>query len=432
MMARNSKSENSDIFIIGNNKTNIDQLTLLLPTAVIINIDIITDPTIYLPAIQNIVLLDMALVGSGNLIQTLKSQNGRPEVIVFSETFESGACISAYRYGASHFFELPIRKVELDYILKLVNETSSCLHMVEDTVFKALLPQQQMNSNNEDPERRIQAVKKVIDLVPEIDGWELLAFCPVHKLRDLKPLILSELGKTVFKQIIANMPTVLCVEDEKEFRDTVKSSLQDASCNVVEAGCADEALLLTDKVTEIDVILLDIGMPGLSGVELAPMLQKQYPNAKIIMLTAFDSIEYVVNSFKSKVVDFLIKPSSQDELLLKVSTAYQRACFERALQSSLKSFIGELVPRDTKITVLSEIARRRHAVGNMFIMADVYLFFPHLKASGIPDDQEIYFKIFNSGMGLFIEVVDYQIQYKIDWKEVIHHWDRLLVVYSRL
>ena len=99
--------------------------------------------------------------------------------------------------------------------------------------------------------------------------------------------------------------TVLVVEDEEKLRRVVELQLKTAGFEVEQAGSAEEAMKLTDGA---DVIITDLRLPGISGLELLANLRRQDSHTPVIVMTAFGSIETAVDAMKAGAVDFLPSP----------------------------------------------------------------------------------------------------------------------------
>ena len=117
---------------------------------------------------------------------------------------------------------------------------------------------------------------------------------------------------------------VLVVDDHPLVRQGVRSLLSNYADLVVvgEAEDAVSALRLAESAAP-DVILLDIRMPGMGGVETARLLSRQYPAAKILMLTSFDDEEYVAGALQAGAHGYLLKNISDETLAGAVRAVYR-------------------------------------------------------------------------------------------------------------
>ncbi len=112
------------------------------------------------------------------------------------------------------------------------------------------------------------------------------------------------------------MTKVLIVDDEKYVRMGIKNDTDWAliGCEVVgEASNGVEALALADEVRP-DLVVSDIRMPKMDGIELAQKLLEKYPGAKVIFLTAYNEFEYARQAIRIGVSDYLLKPFQDGEL----------------------------------------------------------------------------------------------------------------------
>ena len=112
------------------------------------------------------------------------------------------------------------------------------------------------------------------------------------------------------------MTKVMIVDDEKYVRMGIKSETDWAliGCEVVsEAPNGEEALKLAEE-TRPDLVISDIRMPKMDGIELAERLVERYPNIKVIFLTAYNEFEYARQAIRIGVSDYLLKPFKDGEL----------------------------------------------------------------------------------------------------------------------
>ncbi len=116
---------------------------------------------------------------------------------------------------------------------------------------------------------------------------------------------------------------VLLVDDEASFVETLSKRLVLRRLDVLTAASADEALATLDR-EQIDVVVLDVRMPGIGGIEATRMIRKAHPSVEVILLTGHASLEASMEGMTMGAFDYLLKPVSIDELLFKIEDADRR------------------------------------------------------------------------------------------------------------
>jgi DNA-binding NtrC family response regulator len=116
---------------------------------------------------------------------------------------------------------------------------------------------------------------------------------------------------------------VLLVDDEEEFVETLGQRLEVRDFDVTTAlNGADALQTIEDK--EIDLIILDVQMPGVDGVEVLRKIKERKPLIEVIMLTGHATVETAIDGMKLGAFDFLIKPTETEELVEKINRAFSR------------------------------------------------------------------------------------------------------------
>ena len=128
---------------------------------------------------------------------------------------------------------------------------------------------------------------------------------------------------------------ILIVEDEINMRRTLASVLKRKGYMVRGAGDGVESLNLL-KQEDFDLILTDIRMPNMDGVELLKNVRKINPEIIVIVMTAYGSIENAVECMKLGATDYVTKPFSMDEIQVKIEKA-----LENKLLKKQKDFLQE-------------------------------------------------------------------------------------------
>jgi putative two-component system response regulator len=140
-----------------------------------------------------------------------------------------------------------------------------------------------------------------------------------------------------------NKHKVLIVDDEPVIRKILNQRLSADGFHCEEAGNAEEALRRLAH-GQTDLMVLDIKMPGKSGVELLPEIKKKYPDIAVIMATAITDTSMAIRCMREGAYDYLVKPFNLDEVALSADRALERRRLElenRAYQQRLEEMVAE-------------------------------------------------------------------------------------------
>ena len=118
---------------------------------------------------------------------------------------------------------------------------------------------------------------------------------------------------------------ILVVDDELDMLQLLKRSLEkDISCRIIVASSGEMALEHL-KQKAIDLVLSDIKMAGISGMDLLQQIKSIHPHLTVIMMTAFGDIDMAVEAMKKGAYDFITKPFDHDALVLRLEKALERS-----------------------------------------------------------------------------------------------------------
>ena len=115
---------------------------------------------------------------------------------------------------------------------------------------------------------------------------------------------------------------ILVVDDDASLRRVLQVQLEQEGYAVASAASAQQTLSML-QVQPYDLVISDLKMPGVSGLELLRQIRLQYPEAIVLILTAFGTVETAVEAMKSGAYDYLTKPVHPDELSLVVGRALE-------------------------------------------------------------------------------------------------------------
>jgi len=115
---------------------------------------------------------------------------------------------------------------------------------------------------------------------------------------------------------------VMLVDDEKDFVEMLALRLEESGKEVIPAFSGAECLEKL-KTHYVDVVVLDIKMPGMDGMETLRELKQLFPLVQVVMLTGHGTIETAVEGMKMGAFDYILKPADFDDLLKKLAQAKQ-------------------------------------------------------------------------------------------------------------
>lgn len=114
-----------------------------------------------------------------------------------------------------------------------------------------------------------------------------------------------------------NKPTILIVDDELLIRDLLYDFFSNQGWEIATAENGIKALEILEN-RSVDLLLTDLKMPGLDGMELTTKVKEDYPNLPIVIMTGFPSIDTAVQALRCKVEDYVIKPFNINQLFKTV------------------------------------------------------------------------------------------------------------------
>lgn len=122
---------------------------------------------------------------------------------------------------------------------------------------------------------------------------------------------------------MSEMPVVLIVDDEDGFRSVMARRLKARGIQTFDVGRGEDAVDFLQK-RNVDVVLLDIKMPGMTGVDVLQKMKEMGCNSEVIVLSGHVLLDTAVEIMEFGVNDYLLKPCDTEELMDKITLAYER------------------------------------------------------------------------------------------------------------
>lgn len=118
---------------------------------------------------------------------------------------------------------------------------------------------------------------------------------------------------------------VLIVDDEVSFLNVLKKRLTKRGFNVETAVCGIDALdLIVEKSDQVEVVILDVKMPGMDGIETLREIKRKFPMIEVIMLTGHATVGSAIEGMKLGAFDYLMKPADFDQFPEKILEAIEK------------------------------------------------------------------------------------------------------------
>jgi len=116
----------------------------------------------------------------------------------------------------------------------------------------------------------------------------------------------------------------MLVDDEAPFVETMTKRLGKRDLNVISALSGQAALDTLENHPNVDVVILDVKMPGMDGIETLKKMKAAFPLIEVVMLTAHATVESAIEGMKFGAFDYLMKPCDMQQLMGKVNEASRK------------------------------------------------------------------------------------------------------------
>jgi two-component system response regulator PilR (NtrC family) len=163
---------------------------------------------------------------------------------------------------------------------------------------------------------------------------------------------------------------ILVVDDEQIIRESLSFILKKEGYSVEEAGNGKDALA-KHELNAFDIIITDIEMPEMKGVELLKQIRQRTPQALVVIITAFGSVETAVQALREGAADYILKPINFDDLLYRVkklcdyhALIIENSLLRQELQRTydFEQIIGQSMPMKKVFEVIKRVARSEGTV----------------------------------------------------------------------
>lgn len=124
---------------------------------------------------------------------------------------------------------------------------------------------------------------------------------------------------------MSNLPLISVVDDDESVRESLSGLIRSVGFRVMVFASAEE-FLSSNRLLDTDCLILDVRMPGMSGIDLHRQLAVSHMSIPVIFITAHGDEEARVRALNGGAVDYLLKPFSEEALLKAIDTALKTKC----------------------------------------------------------------------------------------------------------
>ncbi|RAP35201.1 hypothetical protein DID80_06690 [Candidatus Marinamargulisbacteria bacterium SCGC AAA071-K20] len=231
---------------------------------------------------------------------------------------------------------------------------------------------------------------------------------------DNKP---QELFRDIIKTKILSLPeaekapTILIVEDDSDARDNMKEIISDEfSCLYAESITEAKAIINSEE--SIDIVLLDMHLPGGMGINLIDGFKVKNELVEIIVVTAFKELDLAIKALKLGAKGYFNKPYNPVNLHVAISKSAQRLYFKKHLALIEEHIIQYRLPYKIKLYLLNVLCERKQLKDQDVVMSDIYKFFPELSNLQMPDHLVVPSSVMEDGMMVFVEELNERLSNK--------------------
>jgi DNA-binding NtrC family response regulator len=288
-----------------------------------------------------VVLINQSLSDQSGVgvLEKIKAINPIPEVIVLMDDQDTNTAVEIMRKGAHDILVLPSFKDEMNFKIKKAMEIDCLLNKLE----KYMSQQEEIcvDLRREEFQKLCHERRMAGQPITEKD---IIKYFPPSNMR--KNVLVEKLKDDYIQEnpdvFVNNTFSILIIEDEEEMRETLVDILSADNITILEAANAAKALSIIKSKCNIDLIILDIGLPDISGDELLKEIRKILTEVEVIVVTAYvDDVELVVSTMRDGVCDYMTKPIEPMYLLLKITDLLVK----KHIKKILPKFWQEVIKR---------------------------------------------------------------------------------------
>lgn len=340
----------------------------------------------------DIVLLDIRLpdIKGIEILRKMKNISLRPDVIMVTALKDLEFAIGSMKEGAYDYITKPFFAEDILRTIERTAEKEGYLRKLKE-----------INTRIEKEkicvERRAILVEE-LKLKRKIEGrdFNLEEQANVDFMFPVHDYNLEELQRKIELDFEQASPAVsseqekkkiLIIEDEKDMRENLNDLLKETYV-VAQAANGEKALAALLK-NKYDLVLLDIRLPDIYGIELLKRIKKMNPEISVVMLTALKDVETALAAMKGGAYDYVTKPFFQADLVATIERTLKNCDIKNVIGKLLEKLREEKLSYNARFKMLKELINKRKEEGKKFTLGDVFSFFPEYASDDLYSGLEL-------------------------------------------
>ena len=338
-----------------------------------------------------------------NLIKQLKSINPIPEIITIIQENCLETITACFNKGTSNVLSVD-KKLPIDLKVTIQNAADQ-LHNI-NKLKKTILYTFSQKFHQ----------KNTAQFYDQKKPWTKGSFITINKILSSFPKTQTDQNFNTLKEKMVTLTNtlkndpinILIIEDNIPFLDALTELLTP----LFQIKTASQEIEIINAIKEpinYDIILLDIYLPNINGIELINTIKTNYPLSGIIVMTAYTDAPLAMNALRKGAIDFLLKPFLKEKLLSNISKSLQTMYFEDHLTLLQDTITQYLIEESHKLSLLTYYAKFKIHKNIPFYTEEIYIFFPQFRNLPINPKKIIPKQTLEDGMLLIIDQLKNQL-----------------------
>ncbi|NQU16532.1 MAG: response regulator [Candidatus Saganbacteria bacterium] len=323
----------------------------------------------------NVVLLDIKLpdMSGIEILSKMRNMNLNPDIIMVTALNDTETAVKSMRQGAYDYITKPFFAGDIMATIKRALEKEDYSRKLKEITDR--LDRERIASEHR------QILFQELQMKGRLEGKVLspeektLFHFPVLTEEDYDyPRLKEKLERDLKAKVeMGEGAEILIAGHDSGLRPVLADSYY-----VEKASSGREALELLKK-KEFDLVLLDVSMPDMNGLDLLTEIKRDHPGVDVMMLTAVKDITVAVKAMKLGAYDYISIPFKQEELKVSIKRVMEKREAKEVLEHLLKKYRETRLSFEPRLLMFKELYARRRKEKSSITMDDFYVFFPEFR-----------------------------------------------------